>query len=111
MRSPKAHLHRCGATVITGLTADRCALVVMVDAAPLNHLGEVGALSDHRRTYQLRGQHLQPRDRWNIPGHPPSHALPVHAEHACGKPPPDAWLLPPPPAPAPAILTDLETSF
>lgn len=109
--SPTPHRHRCGATVITGLTGDRCALVVTVDADPLNTIGEVGALSDGRATYQLDTRYLTPRDRWNIPGQPPSHALPVHATHACGKPLLDIWLLPPLLPPAPAILNQMETLF
>lgn len=109
--SPKPSVHRCGATVITGLTGDRCALIVTVDAAPLNHLGEVGALSDGRATYALDLRYLTPRDRWNIPGQPPSHDRPVHATHACGKPLLDIWLLPPLPPPAPAILNQMETPF
>lgn len=111
MTSPTPHRHRCGATVITGLTGDRCALIVTVDAAQLTAAGEVAALTDGRATYRLDTRYLTPRDRWNIPGQPPAHDRPVHATHACGKPPPNDWLLPPAPQLAPAILNQMETPF
>lgn len=100
-------IHRCGATVLTGLDNDLAALVARVDPEPLTALGEVQALTAGRTTYALRGQALDRRDRWSIPGHPPSHALPVHAEHRCGEPLPADCYLPPLPQPAPAILTEI----
>jgi len=102
---------RCGATVLTGLDNDYAALVVVVDNSPITATGEVGALTAGLATYCLRGGALDRRDRWSIPGHPPSHELPVHAQHVCSQPIPDGWLLPPLPVPPPAILVDLEVPF
>ncbi|MCF8528047.1 MAG: hypothetical protein K9G80_11145 [Candidatus Nanopelagicales bacterium] len=107
-RSPKAHRHRCGSAVLTGLDGDLAALAVTVDAALLSAVGEVQALTLRRRTYQHYRGALDRRDRWNVPGHPPSLGLPVHVEHRCTEPPPADWLLPIPAASAPAILTPEE---
>jgi len=98
---------RCGQPLLVGLDGDLAALVARVDPEPLTALGEVQALTARRATYALRGQALDRRDRWSIPGHPPSHALPVHAEHRCGQPLPADCYLPPLPQPAPAILTEI----
>ncbi len=110
-RSPKAHRHRCGAAVLTGLDGDLAALAVTVDAALLSAVGEVHALTLRRRTYQLYRGALDRRDRWNVPGHPPSLDLPVHVEHRCGEVIHRDHLLEIPPAPAPAIVTPEEIGF
>jgi len=102
-------LHRpCGQPTFTALTGDRCAVIVRVDTPPLSPTGEVAALTAGRRTYAARGKYLEPRDRWTIPGRPPSADNHVHAEHTC-QPIPATWLLPP--APEPTIPTDMEVLF
>lgn len=112
MRLPiKATRHRCGAEVLTGWDGDRAALFVVLDAGLLNVIGEVAALASGRRTYRLWRSGLDRRDRWNIPGHPPSLDLPVHAEHRCGEVIHRDHLLPPPATPAPSILTCEEIPF
>lgn len=90
-------VHQCGAHVLVGLDADRCALVARVEPYPLTALGEVEALRAGRWTYRLLQGALDRRDRWNIPGKPPTAEVPVLAEHVCGQPLPATWLAPPPP--------------
>ena len=98
--------HSCGQYVLRGLDADRCALTVLADPYPLSALGEVGALGLGRPTYYLHRGELEPRDRWNIPGHLPSHDLLVVAAHDCTPMRAD-WLLgPAPKTPAPAPTTE-----
>ena len=98
--------HSCGQHILRGLDADRCALTAEVDPYPLTPAGEVRALTAGRPTYCLSGGQLEPRDRWNIPGHLPSHDLLVLAAHDCTGIPAD-WRLPyRPPAPAPAPVTE-----
>lgn len=98
---------RCHQPILVGLDADRCALAAACDPYPLTPAGEVWALRDGRWTYLLAGGQLQPRDRWNIPGHPPDDATRVLAEHRCGHPIPDERRAPPPPAPPrPAPATE-----
>lgn len=99
-RRPRLARHRCGAWTLTGLDREVAALTVHVDPYALTPAGEVAALRDQRHTYRLYRGALDIRDQWNIPGHPPTHDLPVLAEHRCGAPVPDGWRLPPaPPAP------------
>lgn len=100
------HQHRCGVPVLSGWDADRCALFVTLEPRLLSPLGEVEALRAGRRTYHVRAGRPSRRDRWNIPGRPPSLHLPVVTEHRCDEVIHRAWLLELPPAPAPSILTD-----
>lgn len=101
-RRASIRVHSCHAPILAGLDADVAALSVAVDPYPLTPLGEVEALRDSRRTYDLRQMRLDRRDHWTIPGHPPSPRHPVVAEHRCGHPIPDDWKAPPtPPAPTP----------
>lgn len=101
-RKAQIRVHSCHAPILAGLDADVAALSVAVDPYPLTPLGEVEALRDSRRTYDLRQMRLDRRDHWTIPGHPPSPRHPVVAEHRCGHPIPDDWKAPPaPPAPTP----------
>lgn len=84
--------HRCGAPVLTGLDADRAALQVTVDPAPLTAIGEAAALILGRQTYELHTagdrQELDYRDRHRITARPAnlekSHVVQAHE---CGKPP------------------------
>lgn len=99
-RRPQLLRHDCGAHVLVGLDADRCALTARVEPYPLTALGEVEALRAGRWTYRLLRGALDRRDRWNIPGHPPTPEVPVLAAHVCGQPLPATWLAPPPPRPA-----------
>lgn len=107
----KPFIHRCGASVISGWDADRCAVFITLDSRPLSPLGEVAALASGRRTYYVRAGRPSRRDRWSIPGHPPSLDLPVHAEHRCGEVIHRDHLLELPASPAPSILTSEETPF
>lgn len=101
-RKAKVVIHRdCGLPTVAGFDADRCALDAWCDPAQLTADGEAWALLDGRATYELRVDRLERRDRWTIPGRPPSHELPVLAAHRCHAPIPAAWRLPP----APATLT------
>lgn len=100
-RRASIRVHSCHAPILAGLDADVAALSVAVDPYPLTPAGEVEALRDHRRTYDITDMRLDRRDAWTIPGHPPSARHPVLAEHRCGHPTPDDWKAPPAPAPAP----------
>lgn len=91
-------VHGCGGEVLRGLDSAVAALTATVDPYPLSPLGEVEALRDGRRTYYLHWGALEPRDRYTIPGHPPSHALLVLAAHRCDQPIPETWIKPPAPA-------------
>jgi len=79
------------------MDGDLAALTVTADPYPLNIAGEVAALRAGRRTYQLFRGALDPRDRWNIPGHPPTADLTVLAEHRCRDLIPAGWRRPPTP--------------
>jgi hypothetical protein len=100
-RRTRLRTHRpCSVLTVAGFDSDRAALDAWCDPHPLTNAGEVEALLDDRWTYELVGQRLERRDRWNIPGHPPSHELVVLASHVCDSPIPAGWRLPPaPPAP------------
>ena len=99
-RTPRIRVHPpCHQPILAGLDANRCALSVMVDPYPLTPAGEVWALQSGRRTYALSRGELERRDRWSIPGRPPSPKLPVLVEHACDTPVPPEHRAPPPPSP------------
>jgi len=90
----------CQTAIITGLDADRAALAVTVTAHALTASGEAWALQSGLATYQLTGRQLYPRDRWNIPGKPPTADRTVLAAHDCDLVIPDEHRRPlPPPAP------------
>lgn len=93
---------RCHAPILAGLDGEVAAFSVAVDPYALTPAGEVEALRQSRRTYDLDQMRLSQRDRWTIPGRPPTPARPVVAEHRCGHPIPDDWKAPPPPRPATA---------
>lgn len=98
----KAQLRRhrpCGLPIMLGLDADLCAFEVRCDLGQLDTRGEVMALLEGRRTYELnvRGE-LNRRDHWAIRARPPSRVT-VLAEHRCDAPIPAAWCVP---APKPA---------
>ena len=98
--------HACGAVVIEGLDGKACAFIVAVDPQPVTAAGEVAAIRDGRGTWRIWHGQLDPRDQWNIPGHPPGDPWPVHAEHRCHQPLPAAWLAPvPDPVPTPKELS------
>lgn len=101
-RKASIRVHPCQAIVLIGLDADRCAITATVDPYPLTPAGEVWALQQQRRTYQLDHGRLEPRDRWNIRGKPPSPTRTVLAWHDCTTPIPAEHRRPtPPPAPRP----------
>lgn len=79
----------CGAAILVGLDADRCAGEARADAAPITAVGEVMALLDGRDTYLRRGRfriELDRRSRWHIAG-AGADDVDVLAEHRCGTPP------------------------
>jgi hypothetical protein len=83
---------RCGARVLVGLDADRCAATATADPGPLDNIGEFAARLNSRQTYRLqydssrRGWTLDYRDQINIEASPPDHNTHVLPEHQCGKP-------------------------
>ncbi len=87
----------CGVRTFRGLDADRAALMVVVDPVALNQAGEVWALERGRGTYLLSRDELSPRNRFNIPGKPPSGSRVVLVAHECGVPVPAWGLLDAPP--------------
>ena len=89
----------CQTAIITGLDADRAALPVTVTAHALTASGEAWALQLGLATYQLTGRQLYPRDRWNIPGKPPSADRTVLAAHDCDLTIPAEHRRPSPPTP------------
>ena len=100
-RKARIRVHpRCHQPILAGLDADVAALSVAVDPYPLTPAGEVWALQSGRRTYALSRGALERRDRWSIPGRPPSPKLPVLAEHACDSPVPPQHRAPPIPTPS-----------
>jgi hypothetical protein len=79
----------CGAAIVVGLDADRCAGEARADAVPIAAVGEVMALLAGRDTYLRRGQfriELDRRSRWHIAG-ASADDVDVLAEHRCGAPP------------------------
>jgi hypothetical protein len=79
---------QCGALILTGLDADRCAGVARVDTTALAPIGEAVALIAGRATYALyrvTGRvELTRRDRWSIAGSPAgTRPYDVVAEHTC----------------------------
>ena len=99
-RAARTVRHACGAVVLEGLDRNRCAFLVAVDPQPITAAGEVAAIRDGRGTWRIFAGTLDPRDRWNIPGHPPGDPWPVHAGHRCRDPIPPTWHAPPPPVTA-----------
>lgn len=100
----KAQLRRhrdCGLPTLLGLDADRCALEATCDLGELTPAGEVHALLDGRRTYELnaRGE-LLARTRYDIARRPAGDRVTVLAEHRCATPIPATWCVPAPPRPA-----------
>lgn len=80
----------CGRALMRGLDAERCASDVRVDPHPLSALGELQALVDGVRTFELhwRGRYeIDYRDDFSIAGRTPGslHNVDVVAEHKCGR--------------------------
>ena len=102
------HIHvcpTCQTAVLSGLDADRAALPVTVTAHALTATGEAWALTNGLPTYELAGRQLWPRDRWNIPGKPPTADRTVLAAHDCDLTIPAEHRRPPAPPPAPRPTT------
>ena len=93
--------HRCGAIVLAALDHWACALQVICDPYPLSPLGEVHALRDGRRTYQVRPWGVLVRTAHRIAGNPPGDTRTVLAAHVCEREVPHAWRQPPKPRPIP----------
>lgn len=101
MRNHRLRKHRCGAIVMAALDHWTCAWEVLCDPYPLSPLGEVHALRDGRRTYQVRSWGVRVRDAYRIQGNPPSERCTVLAAHVCEREVPHAWRQPPKPRPIP----------
>lgn len=79
----------CGAAILVGLDAERCAGEAKVDVAPVTAVGEALAILSGRATYRLytAGRlELDHRSRWHITGDS-AEAVTVLAEHVCGSSP------------------------
>lgn len=88
-RRAQARVCGCGAIILVGLDADRCAGEARVDPTPLTAVGEALAIMTGRSTYLLRTvgrPELDHRSRWHIGG-ASADDVAVLAEHACGTPP------------------------
>ena len=90
--------HRCGELIMAALDHWACAITVHLDPWPLSPAGEVEALRDGRRTYQIRQWGVRHRNAYRITGNPPRPGVTVLAEHRCGERIPEAWKQPPTPA-------------
>jgi hypothetical protein len=91
----KVITHReCGLPTLAGIDGRVAGLDAWCDLGQLSPEGELQALLDGRRTYRLHRGELDPRDRWNIPHHPPGHDNPVFAQHRCHQPILATWCLP-----------------
>lgn len=81
--TPKIQKCRCGEPVLVGWSADMCAVSVTLDVYPMTAAGEVSALRQGLPTYRIKNGKLKLRDRYTIPGHPPSHHNIVVRTHHC----------------------------
>lgn len=88
--------HGCQEIVAAALDHWACALTVYLDPWPLSPVGEVAALRDGRRTYQMRSWGVRIRNAYRITGNPPGPRTTVLAEHRCGEPIPATWRQPSP---------------
>lgn len=101
-RTVRARTCKCGAAVLVGLDADWLAIQTTLDAHPLDNVGELLAVLQGRRTYDLRrtssrgshGREMDERNAWRI-ANPWAMPWPVHTEHRCGQPLPAAAAKPP----------------
>ncbi len=66
-----------------------------LDPQQLHPAGELQALLDDRRTFNLyAGKHLMPRDRHLMAAYPAGHKQrPTFAAHRCGQPIPTTWTI------------------
>lgn len=77
--SPTCTMHKCGRMV---LAADVRGITRHLDPTALNDMGELAALIDGRKTYELHGELLVPRGHERIAAGRPADS-PVLADHAC----------------------------
>lgn len=92
--------HRCGGLVLVALDHWACALEVICDPYPLSPVGEVEALRDGRRTYQVRAWGVRYRNGYRI-REKPAGTVTVLTDHICDRALPATWLQPPPAKPTP----------
>jgi len=88
--------HRCGAPAMAALDHWIAALTVHLEPYPLSPLGEVQALREGRRTYQITAWGVRHRNGYRIRETPAGVAT-VLTDHLCDQPLPKTWLQPPPP--------------
>lgn len=74
---------RCGAKVLRGLDDDVAALDTTVDAEPVSAAGELAAIADGLRTYELYGDDLSYRTLYWHVRYASETTRPVHVEHRC----------------------------
>ena len=77
----------CHRPILVGMSEDVAAQLALVDPIPLSPLGEMLALIDGRKSYQLgkydEGLALWERDRWAIAGHAAGPDWIILTDHKC----------------------------
>lgn len=96
MTKHKIAKHRCGDLILIALDYWTAAYTVHCDPYPLSAHGELQALRDDRKTYQMETYGVRHRNAWRIRSKPPGKAT-VLTEHRCHHPLPQDWLAPPEP--------------
>jgi hypothetical protein len=99
-RYVETNCRTCQQPILVGPDNDTCALNATCDTSQLNRTGELLAIIDGRKTYQIEGQRIHRRDRWQIN----TEAAHVVAEHRCHNPTPRHWHAP---EPSPATTTEV----
>jgi hypothetical protein len=103
----KGHLSEAGLTRNAGIRTCRTCrqhclagiaitgLDTWLHPQPLHPVGELQALLDDRRTFNLyAGKQLMPRDRHLMAAYPAGHKQrPTFATHTCGQPIPTTWTI------------------
>jgi hypothetical protein len=103
-RKPTPHVCTCHHTILTAWDADTCAWLTHLDPYALTPHGEIWALTTGRTTYKLTPRGIHQRDRYNIPGNPPSTTLIVLPTHTCPETTPPQYRLTIPKKPPPTHL-------
>jgi hypothetical protein len=81
-KAQRRRCKKCGASIITALDADMCALLAECDPQPIDNFGEVAALTDGRWTYRLDFGRLDKRSLIQIRA-TPANTITVLQSHRC----------------------------